>query len=106
MKGQVKNHSSHTLWVLISEGKNMNAYHLNPGCQSAKDVDADGFRAVDDILIDGYLGWIKIVDLCTATIKDKAGELTSECFFCGNVDDEVFGKVNFHDGDDWGEVIT
>lgn len=83
----------------------MYAYQLAPGCQSPSDIDADGFCAVDDIAIDDYEGWVKIVDICTAEVKDKAGQLTSECMFCGNVKDKEFGNVKFVDRDNWGEPI-
>lgn len=106
MKGQVKNHSSQTLWVLVSEGKKMNAYQLAPGCQSPSDLDADGFKAVNDTPINGYQGWIKIVDICTAEVKDNGKELISECLFCGNVDDDEFGSVSFNNKDSWGEFIV
>ena len=106
MKGQVKNYSSRTLWVLVSKEKKMNAYQLAPGRCSPENIDADGFKAVEDIPIDGYRGWIKIVDICTAEVKEEGNKLTSECLFCGNVDDEEFGEVSFYKGDDWGEVIA
>lgn len=46
MKGQVKNHSSQKLWVLVSKGNQMYAYQLAPGYQSPSNIDADGFCAV------------------------------------------------------------
>lgn len=106
MKGQVKNYSSLPLWVLVSKDEKMNAYVLAPGYQSPSNLDADGFKAVNDIPIDGYRGWIKIVDFCTAEVRDKAGGLTKRCLFCGNVGDDVFGSVSFHNGDSWGETIA
>ena len=106
MKGQVKNHSSKTLWVLVSKDTEMYAYKLPSGYQSPSQIDADGFCAVDDTPIDDYIGWIKIVDICTAEVKDAAKQLTSECMFCGKVKDKKFGKVKFVYEDDWGEPIT
>ena len=106
MKGQVKNHSSKTLWILVSKGNQMYAYQLAAGYQSPSNIDADGFCAVDETPIDDYRGWVKIVDICTAEVKDKAGQLTSECMFCGNVKDKEFGKVKFVYEDNWGEPIV
>ena len=106
MQGQVKNYSSKTLWVLVSKGNEMYAYKLAPGCQSSSQIDADGFCAVDDSPIDDHIGWIKIVNICTAEVRDAAEQLTSDCMFCGKVRDKVFGKVKFVDKDDWGEPIT
>ena len=106
MKGRVKNYSSQSLWILISKGKKMNAYQLAPGYESPEDVDADGFKAINNIPIDGYRGWIKIVDICTAEVRDKESELTARCLFCGNVNDEEFGKVNFHEQNDWGTTLA
>lgn len=106
MNGQVKNYSSKLLWVLASKGDQMYAYQLASGCQSPTNIDADGFCAVDETLINGYKGWVKIVDLCTAEIKEKAGQLTSECMFCGNVEDREFGKVKYIYEDNWREPIV
>ena len=106
MKGQVKNYSSKKLWILVSKGDEMYAYQLAPGYQSSSNIDADGFRAVEDIPIDDYRGWIKIVDICTAQVRDQAGQLTSECMFCGNVREKEFGKVKFVYKDNWGELIV
>ncbi|MDJ0595911.1 MAG: hypothetical protein QNJ72_39005 [Pleurocapsa sp. MO_226.B13] len=106
MKGQVKNYSSKKLWVLVSKGNQMYAYQLTSGCQSPSNIDADGFCAVDETPIDDYKGWVKIVDICTAEVIDKAGQLTSKCMFCGNVEDKEFGKVKFIYKDNWGEPIV
>ena len=106
MKGRVKNYSSHSLWVLVSEGEKMNAYQLAPGCESPQDIDADGFKAIDDMSIDGYRGWIKIVDICTAEVRNKENELTAKCLFCGNVNDEEFGQINFYEQNDWGKTFA
>ncbi|MGF1479396.1 MAG: hypothetical protein ACFB4I_07880 [Cyanophyceae cyanobacterium] len=105
MNGQVKNYSSKTLWVLVSQEEGMVAYPLAPGYQSPDDVDADGFQAVDNTPIDSYQGWIKIVDLSTTVVKDRAEQLTAECLFCGQVEDKEFGKVKFIDQENWGEPI-
>ena len=106
MNGQVKNYSSKLLWVLVSKGDRMYAYQLNSGYQSPSNIDADGFCAVDKTPIDNYRGWIKIVDICTAEVRDRAEQLTSECMFCGNVKDQEFGKVKFVYESNWGEAIV
>lgn len=105
MKGQVKNYSSKTLWILVSQSGGMFAYKLAPGHQSPSNIDADGFQADDNTAIDGYRGWVKIVDISTTEVRDQAEQLTAECLFCGNVDDREFGRVTFIDQDDWGEPI-
>jgi hypothetical protein len=104
--GQVKNHSSHTLWVVETDTGHAIAHKLAPGRQSVGSVDADGFRAVDGTPIDDHKSWVKLIDLSTADVADKDGQLTRGCILCISVGDNQFGDVTYKDADGWGEPIS
>jgi hypothetical protein len=104
--GQVKNHSSRTLWVVETDTGPARAHRLSPGRQSPAAVDADGFREVNRTPIDGHTSWVKINDFSTADVADAGRDLTRGCILCSSVGDNQFGNVAFLDGDDWGEPIT
>ena len=103
--GQIKNHSSRTLWVVETDAGPAIAHKLAAGHQSPHDVDADGFRAVDGTPIDDHTTWIKLIDLLTADVADKDGQLTRGCILCSSVGDNQFGPVTYNDADGWGEPI-
>lgn len=106
MKGQVKNYSSHELWVVETDtGNGAVAHKLYPGQKSPDHIDADGFRAVDGTPIDGHTAWVKIVDLSTATVEDSEGALKRGCLLCLSVDDNEFGEVRFDLTENWGEPV-
>jgi hypothetical protein len=101
--GQVKNHSSRTLWVVETDSGSAIAHKLAGGRQSVGSVDADGFRAIDGTPVDGHTSWVKLVDLSTADVADQGRELTRGCVLCRNVGDNEFGNVTFDNSTGWGE---
>jgi hypothetical protein len=105
-KGQVKNHSSRTLWVVETDTGHAIAHKLTPGRQSPRSVDADGFRAVDGTPIDGHRSWVKLINFSTADVADKDGQLTRGCILCDSVADNQFGDITYNDADGWGEPIS
>jgi hypothetical protein len=105
-RGQVKNHSSKTLWVVETDTGPAIAHKLFPGMESPGTVDADGFRAVDGTLVDGHGSWVKINDFSTADVSNNAAELSRGCILCGNVQDNEFGNVTFDQSTEWGVPIT
>lgn len=104
--GQVKNHSSKTLWVVETDTGHAIAHKLAPGWQSRIAVDADGFRAVDGTPVDGHTSWVKINNFSTADVSDQGSQLTRGCVICWNVQDNEFGDVTFDQSSSWGEPIT
>ncbi len=105
-KGQVKNHSSKTLWVIENDSGPAIAHKLAAGKQSPSSVDADGFKAVDGTPVDGHTSWVKIVDLSTADVADKDGALTRGCILCYNVQDGEFGPYQLDQSEGWGEPLS
>ena len=104
--GQVKNHSSKTLWVVETDTGPAIAHKLAAGWQSTSSVDADGFRAVDGMPIDGHTSWVKLIDLSTADVTDSRGQLARGCILCSSVGDNEFGAVTNNNADGWGEPIS
>lgn len=105
-RGQVKNHSSKTLWVVETDSGRAIAHKLGPNRQSSRSVDADGFKAVDGTLIDGHGSWVKLVDLSTADVADQGSALTRGCILCTNVNDNEFGDVTYDGSSGWGEPLN
>jgi len=104
-KGSVKNHSSHTLWVIETDSGSAIAHQLESGKMSPPEVDADGFKAVDGTPIDGHSSWVKIIDWSTADVSDKGLELERGCYLCGDVGENEFGAVTYDPNPGWGVSI-
>ena len=102
MNGAVKNHSTHTLWVVETDTGTAVAHLLAPGYQSPREIDADGFKAVDGTTVDGWSSWVKIRDVSTADVRDHGSDLTRGCFFCHNVGPTEFGSVRYDRSPRWG----
>jgi hypothetical protein len=105
-KGQVKNHSSKTLWVVENDSGPAVAHKLAPKKKSPSGTDADGFKAVDGTPVDGHRSWVKIIDLSTADVADKSdGTLARGCYLCKDVQENEFGPVRYDSAEGWGEPL-
>jgi hypothetical protein len=107
-QGQVKNHSSKTLWVVENGNGSYPArgHKLSPGRQSPTALDADGFKSVDGTPVDGHVSWVKVVNVSTADVADSGSGLTRGCLVCYNVQDGEFGPVTYEDAPGWGEPLS
>jgi hypothetical protein len=103
--GQVKNGSSHTLWVVETDSGSAIAHKLEPGRQSPSSIDADGFKAVDGTPIDGHNSWVKIVNISTADVKDSGQQITRGCIVCSSVGENEFGNITYDNSARWGESM-
>lgn len=107
LKGQVKNFSSTTLWVLET-GNGTIARKLYPGHKTLPGADIDAFKRIDGIAIDGHKNWWKIYDGSTAEIYSDRKNLKVSVITKTSVEEDHFGKPSYQE-EAWGlpiQVIT
>lgn len=108
-KGQVRNFSSKTLWVIESDSNDQNgpatAHKLLPGSKSPPKFDADGFKRTDGGPINGHKSWWKIWGYGRADIFDRGQGLTVDALIKFKVPENEFGPVEFDPKETWGIPI-
>ena|SRR3989344_748834 len=105
IKGQVKNFSSKSFWILETDSGKAIAHQLFPMTKSPDNVDADAFRRTDDQPIEGHKSWWKIYDFSIAEIYDEKTGVTISAITKTKVNDKEFGKVTYDETSNWGIPI-
>lgn len=103
LKGQVKNFSSVTLWVLGTDGGTI-ARKLLPGYKTPPKEDVDAFKCVDNRPIEGHRNWWKIYDGSIAEIFDDKKNLRVSVIMKTAKDENHFGEPAYRD-ETWGSPI-
>lgn len=106
IKGQVKNFSSLSLWVLETETGPPIAHRLLPMMKSPNSIDADAFRRTDNKAIEGHKSWWKIYDFSTAEIFDEKNSVRVSSITKTRVNDKEFGDTLIvYDESSWGVPV-
>ncbi|MFZ4713134.1 MAG: hypothetical protein ACOYL6_05470 [Bacteriovoracaceae bacterium] len=104
IKGQVKNFSSKSFWVLETETGKPIAHKLLPMTKSPNVIDADAFRRSDGKSIEAHSSWWKFYDFSTLEIYDNAENIKLSIITKTKVTDKEFGPATiiYEDTKSWG----
>jgi hypothetical protein len=104
IKGQVKNFSSQTLWVLETESGGPIARKLLPGFKTPLNIDTDAFKLIDGNSIEGHKSWWKFYDFSTVEVFDQGVGIEVSAITKTAVKEAHFGNPIYKD-EAWGSPI-
>ena len=108
IKGQIKNYSSKSIWVLETDSGKPMAHLLQSFSKSPNKVDADAFRRVDDKPIQNHKSWWKFYDFSTVEIFDNGNDIKTSVVTMIAVEDQEFSGTNKTTSDqsnNWGDPL-